>query len=243
MAVPLTVAGRVFYPLGFTRCITTSAVLSGRGIRSVVKGLGLREEELEDIGPDELEAMSYPSYDTFNRVAAQIEGDAKRYQAHLRHKTIQHKYFKSWNTNEENLLTWSMKEQLKYLHSSDPAQWTPDVLSKSFPISPEGVVRLVKTHWVPKSETERQKHDQAVVARWKKHMRGEIGSLQILEKALNNKFSPETLPSPVMGTEQVLNILEGLHFDGEKPYDEWNHAHQSTGMVDRPQQERIPQTY
>lgn len=66
--------------------------------------------------------------------------DAKKYQDHLREKTIEHKYFKSRGPVEVNLLTWSMKEQLKYLHSSDPNHWTPEILAESFPISPEGVV-------------------------------------------------------------------------------------------------------
>lgn len=218
MAGLLTVAGRVFHTLDFARCITTSALLTGRGIRGVVKGLGLQEEELQDLGPDDLEAMTDASLDTFNQETAHIEGDARRYQDHLRKKTIQHKYFKSLDTKEENLLTWSMKEQLKYLHSSDPNQWTPEVLSKAFPISPQGVVRLLQSHWKPKSDMERQKHDKAVVARWKKHMKGQLGSFRILEKTLNNKFVPENLPAPVTGMQQVLSILEDLQFDGEKPY-------------------------
>lgn len=217
MAVPLSVTGRVFCTSGFARCFTTSALLSGRGIRGAVKGLGLQEEELQEMSPDELQAMTDASFDTFNQEAAHIEVDAKKYQAHLRRRTVQHKYFKPYGPVEENLLTWSMKEQLKYLHSSDPDHWTAEVLSKSFPISPQGVVSLIKSHWMPKSEAERQRHDKAVVARWKKHMRGQIGSFKILEKALNNKFSPEKLPSPVMGMKNVVSILEGLRFDGEQP--------------------------
>ncbi|XP_045139250.1 uncharacterized protein LOC123520752 [Portunus trituberculatus] len=218
MALPLSVVGRVFCTSGFARCLTTSALLSGRGIRGTVKVLGLREEEIEEMNPDELEAMTDASFNTFNQEAAHIEVDAKKYQHYLRRRTIQHKYFKAYGPVEENLLTCSMKEQLKYLHSSDPDQWTPEVLSKSFPISPEGVVRLTKSYWIPKSEVERQRHDKAVVARWKKHMRGQIGSFRILEKALRNKFAPEKLPSPVVGMENVVSILEGLHFDGEEPY-------------------------
>lgn len=216
--VPLSVTGRLFCSAGFARCFTTSALLSGRGIRGAVKGLGLREEELQEMGPDDLEAMTDASFDTFNQEAAHIEIDAKKYQALLRRRTIQHKYFKPYGPVEENLLTWSMKEQLKYLHFSDPDQWTPEVLSKSFPISPQGVVNLIKSHRMPRSEAERQRHDKAVVARWKKHMRGQIGSFKILEKALKNKSAPEKLPTPVVGVENLVSVLEGLHFDGEQPY-------------------------
>ena len=46
---------------------------TGRGIRRTVKGFGLQEEELEEMNPDDLEAMTDASYDTFNQKAAHIE--------------------------------------------------------------------------------------------------------------------------------------------------------------------------
>lgn len=52
-------------------------------------------------------------------------------------KIIEKKYFKK--PKEPNLLTWTAKEQLKYLNSMDPGLWTPEKLAESFPISVEGV--------------------------------------------------------------------------------------------------------
>ncbi|XP_050687355.1 zinc finger MYM-type protein 1-like [Eriocheir sinensis] len=140
MAAMFTSPCRVLSSIRLARCIcNTSVSFTGKGIRGSVKGLGLREKELQELEAEDLENMTEASLDSFNQEAANIEGDVKRYQNHVRQKTIQRKYFKSRGLEEENLLTWSMKEQLKYLHSTDPDRWTPEVLSDSFPISPEGV--------------------------------------------------------------------------------------------------------
>lgn len=219
MAAMFTSPCRVLSSIRLARCIcNTSVSFTGKGIRGSVKGLGLREKELQELEAEDLENMTEASLDSFNQEAANIEGDVKRYQNHVRQKTIQRKYFKSRGLEEENLLTWSMKEQLKYLHSTDPDRWTPEVLSDSFPISPEGVARLLHSRWVPKSEAERQRHDRAVVIRWKRHMRGQLGSFKILEKTLKEKFIPENLPSPANGMNQILSLLDALVFDGDKPH-------------------------
>ena len=39
-----------------------------------MKGLGLQEEELQDLQPEDLEAMTDASFDNFNEAASHIEG-------------------------------------------------------------------------------------------------------------------------------------------------------------------------
>lgn len=39
---------------------------------------------------------------------------------------------------ESNLLYWAAKQQIKYLHRRDPAEWTPEKIAEEFPISVEG---------------------------------------------------------------------------------------------------------
>ena len=51
-------------------------------------------------------------------------------------KKVEKKYFPE--EQELNLLTWSAKEQIRYLHHTDPQQWTPEHIAECFPISPEG---------------------------------------------------------------------------------------------------------
>lgn len=51
-----------------------------------------------------------------------------------RYFMIKQKYFKE---KLPNFLTWNDKQQIKYLHRTDPEQWTIDRLSESFPALPE----------------------------------------------------------------------------------------------------------
>lgn len=55
----------------------------------------------------------------------------------LKHQIIKRKYFKEKNPN---FLTWNEKLQIRYLHSSDPKEWTISKLSESFPALPEVIL-------------------------------------------------------------------------------------------------------
>lgn len=48
-------------------------------------------------------------------------------------KIVGRKYFKP--EKGINLLTWSEKEQIRYLHDSDQDTWTVEKLAESFPAS------------------------------------------------------------------------------------------------------------
>lgn len=50
----------------------------------------------------------------------------------LKKQIVKQKYFKE---NTPNLLTWSEKEQIRYLHNKDPVGWTLEKLSDSFPMT------------------------------------------------------------------------------------------------------------
>lgn len=49
---------------------------------------------------------------------------------------VKQKYFKD---NYPNFLTWSEKEQIRYLHRTDPNEWTILKLSESFPALPQTI--------------------------------------------------------------------------------------------------------
>ena len=59
-------------------------------------------------------------------------------------KIIERKHFKK--EQEINLLTYDAKEQIRYLNGEYPEEWTPERISKSFPISVEGVRKVTETH-------------------------------------------------------------------------------------------------
>ena len=61
----------------------------------------------------------------------------------LRRNIIGKKYFKP--EPEANVLSWRAKEQIRYLNSMFPDEWTPDEIANSFPISVDGVQRVLKS--------------------------------------------------------------------------------------------------
>lgn len=56
----------------------------------------------------------------------------------LKHNIIKERYFKE---NMPNLLTWSEKEQIRHLASTQPDDWTPKRIAESFPVT-EQVVKV-----------------------------------------------------------------------------------------------------
>nr|XP_045591189.1 uncharacterized protein LOC123753244 [Procambarus clarkii] len=219
MATFITGVGKVWTPFMLHRCVSTSAPLSARGIRRVLRSLNLSEEETGDLSIDELEAISSSDMEALQGQASQIEVDAKNYQKHIRRQIIKQKYFRDYEPKEENLLTWAMKEQLRYLHLSDPDMWTPEALSLSFPISPAGAQKLLKAKWTMKSEADVQRHDRAVAARWKRHMKGKLGSATLLQQTLNITSNKGTQLEPTIGVDEMLSTLESLEFHSdEKPH-------------------------
>ena len=89
-----------------------------------------------------------------------IYRDWHRHRQLVKRKIIERKFFKP--PQEVNLLTWSAKEQIRYLNQTFPDEWTPDRLSQSFPISREGVVRLLRSTYVPRTLADIYRHDSRV---------------------------------------------------------------------------------
>lgn len=202
-------------PLSFNRQISTSASLYARGIRGVLRSMNISDKEAEHLTPEEFEDLTNPDLGDFKGHAANIEKDAAKFQNFIQQKTIKQKYFKQYEPREENLLTWAMKEQLKYLHATDPDEWTPEALSAAFPISAVGVEKLLKAKWIPENEAAIERHDKAVLARWRMYTNGQLGSVRLLEETLKKRLSKgnENLPIPCMDQSEVMSTLESLQFE------------------------------
>ncbi|XP_042876314.1 uncharacterized protein LOC122255981 [Penaeus japonicus] len=210
---------RHLHPLSLGRLLCTSSSVSARGISKTLKGLGL-EDDTENMSAEDIDSIANIDQKSLETLSQHIERDAERHQRHVRQKTVEHKYFKSKDSEELNLLTWAMKEQLRYLHSTDPDTWTPEALSTAFPISPNGVTKLLKAKWFPCNEAAIEKHDRRVLACWKKYTNGQLGSLQLLKETLNKKFgmTREQLPQPT-NPNDILSTLESLRYEHEEePY-------------------------
>ena len=124
------------------------------------------------------------------------------YNKRLMKKIIERKHFKA--PQEVNLLTWDAKEQMRYLHQEFPDVWTVDKLAQSFPVSREGVIKILQSNsWQPKSLKELLKHDNAVHTNWK-NMK-EAGN-QLLDGPIYSRY--ERLLSE--GKLQLLAHADGI---------------------------------
>ncbi|XP_059174647.1 neugrin-like [Physella acuta] len=79
-------------------------------------------------------------------------------------KTIEKKFFRK--PEEPNLLTWSAKEQIRYLHEKDPKEWTINKLAKSFPIDRRGILKLLNSQYRLHRQEDIVKHDLEVEKNW-----------------------------------------------------------------------------
>lgn len=167
---------------------------------------------------DELKNISMEDYGGLEKMS---ESDILKYGELVRRKTIEHKYFKEKGPSEPNLLTWAMKQQLYYLNATDQDYWTPHTLALSFPISEDGVKKLLKSKRMVKNEEEIAKHDRTVVARWSKLTNGKLGSSKLLEHAIASKLASSSTSSsnvPVIcpSQDQIFETLESLRFEGDE---------------------------
>ncbi|XP_041980771.1 neugrin [Aricia agestis] len=108
----------------------------------------------------------------------------------LRNRIVKDKYFKE---NMPNLLTWSEKEQIRHLATTEPDEWTPQKIAESFPVTEQVVKRLLKFPWKPSSLQRIERHDASAMRNWKQLKEG---TLEIPEDLRQHflKFSNRTIP-------------------------------------------------
>jgi len=98
---------------------------------------------------------------------------------------------------ELNLLTYAEKEKIKFLHEQSPEEWTPEVISQSFPISAEGAFKVIKSTFKARSLKEIQDHDQRVSEVIEKVKSGEIPSTRELEERMKMRQQTPFVPGAV----------------------------------------------
>ncbi|XP_046350732.2 neugrin-like [Haliotis rufescens] len=102
--------------------------------------------------------------DQLLRSKADKTREEKKERLLLKKKIVQRKYFKK--ASELNLLSWNAKEQIRYLNSEYPHEWTVTRLAKSFPVSETGIIAILKSSYVPKQQWEIERHDNRVRKNW-----------------------------------------------------------------------------
>lgn len=63
-------------------------------------------------------------------------------------------------------MTWDAKEQIRFLHQEQPDEWTVDRLTESFPVSRDGVVKILRSAFRPRSLNDIARHDRSVQKNW-----------------------------------------------------------------------------
>lgn len=148
-------------------------------------GMPIKEENLEEF-VEQSESDFYnvgQSYKEF-----QTETLVGKHE--LRHHIVKDKYFKE---HMPNLLTWSEKEQIRHLASSEPDEWTPERIAESFPVTVPFVKKLLKFPWKPATEERIARHDASVMRNWKELKEGSLDiPPEVREHFL--KFSERTIP-------------------------------------------------
>lgn len=117
---------------------------------------------------------------------------------------------------EISVLTYAEKEKIRYLYSTDSEEWTPERLSVAFPVSPEGVLKLVKSSMKARSIEDIQAHDKMVAARIDKIKSGEIPMTPELEEKMKMR---EKIPLNIGAIDpynkDMLLKLEPVKYVGE----------------------------
>lgn len=111
------------------RCYSFSKTDPGINLRK--KALNLNED-IDEFEFDDLETDFMNVHKTHKDHVMQIKAGLEKEKLHI----VKQKYFKE---KQLNFLTWHDKEQIKYLYSTDPEEWTIEKLSEGFPALPEVV--------------------------------------------------------------------------------------------------------
>uniref|UniRef100_U5ET21 Uncharacterized protein n=1 Tax=Corethrella appendiculata TaxID=1370023 RepID=U5ET21_9DIPT len=136
-----------------------------RRIRNPVTDKTLEKFSEDDI-PVDPESFDYADSNFFNvhKMHKQFQREEKEFKDKVASWMVGNKYFRH---KQKNFLTWSEKEQIRYLHSNDPHEWTVAKLVESFPADSYAISKLIKSKWTPENSKRIVKHDESVKKNWK----------------------------------------------------------------------------
>lgn len=156
----------------------------------------LDEDALHSNQREDVEQLDDADFSQVHKSHKQYEREAQQYRERLQTWIVGNKYFKS---KQLNFLTWSEKEQIRYLHNFDPEEWTIDKLMESFPADRYTIAKIVKAKWIPRDESRIQRHDEGVRDNWEMLKSGRIknidsGFAEHLNKFVHRNFQEVQKP-------------------------------------------------
>ena len=116
------------------------------GIRRQAEALGdfanHNEFEREEDFDDEVNVIN------FDKMYDKTQSKKQEIKELVKMKMVKQKYFK--DSVEEKTLSWSDKEHIRFLHNSDPQQWTFEMIAEHFRIEPHVAKAIATAKWIPK---------------------------------------------------------------------------------------------
>ncbi|XP_014283861.1 neugrin [Halyomorpha halys] len=112
-------------------------------------------------------------------------------------KKIERKFFRK--EPYPNFLTWSEKEQIRFLYNSDSTTWSLDKLSECFPATADIIKKLIKSQWKPMTPQRIVNHDTSVKNNWKAFETGQLKLPHFYNDHIKNFISRAktvSLPTP-----------------------------------------------
>jgi neugrin len=119
----------------------------------------------------------------------QFGNETEEHKEKIKSLIVRNKYF---NVKFPNMLTWSEKEQIRYLHSTDKEEWTVARLADSFPADEFTIKKIIKSKWNPADQARVAKHDDLVNKNWELLQDGKLYLEPNLQEHLK-KFSNRQL--------------------------------------------------
>ncbi|XP_055614310.1 uncharacterized protein LOC129760683 [Uranotaenia lowii] len=195
------------------KCFTRAYVRRARN-PGVERRMALLNDDQLETTVEELEQMDEANFSELHKSHKEYEKEAQQYRERLQSWIVGNKYFK---TKQLNFLTWSEKEQIRYLHNFDPEEWTIDKLVGSFPADRYSVAKIVKAKWIPRDGNRIQRHDEAVRENWEMFKSGRIrnideGFAEHLNKFVHRNF--KEVQQPKVETKRLYEI-QNIPDDGE----------------------------
>lgn len=107
--------------------------LANPGIQKRINILEERNEaNLDNVDVEELES----DFMSIGEMHREHERELNLYRDKEKHWIVKRKYFKE---TKLNFLTWNDKEQIRFLHQTNPTKWTVEKLSEGFPALPDTI--------------------------------------------------------------------------------------------------------
>ncbi|CAG9860989.1 unnamed protein product [Phyllotreta striolata] len=185
------------------QCVKFSSAKKNPGIERRGAAIQLDKlDEMEEHDIDDFESDFMNVHQSHKEYIREAEAQKER----LKYLIVKQKYFKE---KYPNFLYWNEKEQIKYLHNTNPEEWTIENLSESFPATPEVITKILKAKY-SKGGSKIENHDANVEKNWNEFNRGNLKNLpshlvEHLQKFTNRK----RITQPVFQKPEVINRPKG----------------------------------